>query len=207
MDRRNWNWKNCNWNWKNVDDVSPFLLFESTGDSEAINSDINMASLNTNDNNIMKVSSTSTTYEVDDAQSCCSNLSDGYSDYNNHQEYQDHQTSQENMQFLKKKSKKKDLVCPKKRWKKKQQDQLAQSSKKKEHEYSNNNIYGDYNPNYRDYNNDDDDDDDDGAIDQWTCGKMGSYVGSKQINKNKSKVEPVNEEEKDKLFWDTCLGS
>lgn len=207
MDGRNWNW-NCNWNWNNVVDVSPFLLFESTGDSEA-NSDLNMASLSTGDN--MEV----TTYEVDDAQSCCSNLSDSFCDCNHHDQDQDQDQDQEYAQCSKKKSKKKDQdypKCPKKRCKKKDQE-YAQCSRKKEHEYAN---YDGYNPNYRDYNynDDDDDDEDDGAIDQdWTCGKMGFVVSKqkqKQNKKNKSKVstvEPVKEEEKDKLFWDTCLGS
>lgn len=159
-------------NWKNLHgliDISPFLLFESTGDSEK-DSEINMCSVN-NDN--MEVS-----YDngVDDAQSCCSDSSEIFNNDRGD--------------------------CFKEYLNGKKSDQ------KRMHGYDNS-------PKYRDHRNEfdeDEDDDDDGAINQYCRSRKKGFVFSRtQKKKSKgcvdSKMEPIKKEEKDKLFWDTCLAS
>lgn len=96
-----------NWDWHNVVDVSPFLLYESTGDSEA-NSEMNMESLEIKN------------YEADDALSCCS---DSYDTASFGKYYSDR--DKECSQSSKKKTKKKEehyARCVKKKPKKKEQD-------------------------------------------------------------------------------------
>lgn len=154
MDWRNWN--------NNVVDVSSFMLFESTGDSEA-DSDLNMVANSLSDDNM------GVTYEVDDALSCCSDSCESsVRDYND-----DHD------------------------------QEYAQFSNKKEQHY-------DYNPRYRDRNDDEEEEDKDDAIDQdWTSGKEGFVLARKKKSNvyEDSTMEPMKKEEKDKLFWETCLAS
>ena len=155
-------------NWKNLHgliDISPFLLYESMGDSEK-DSDLNMSSFDDNNTELTHA------HDVDDAQSCCSDSSEIY---NNDRS----ESLKENL-----------------------------NSKKSDQQR----MHGDheYNPNYREIN-DDDDEEDDGAINQYCGISKKGFVFSRSQKKNKgcvgSKMEPMKKEEKDKLFWDTCLAS
>ncbi|KAL8087698.1 hypothetical protein AgCh_037738 [Apium graveolens] len=157
-------------NWKNLHgliDISPFLLFESTGDSEK-DSEINMYSV---DNNNMEVSYGN---EVDDALSCCSDPPEIFKNDRGD--------------------------CFKEYLNGKKSDQERMHG----HEY---------NPKYRDrYDYDEDEDDeDDGAINQYCKSSKKGCVFSRTLKKSKgcvdSKMEPIKKEDKDKLFWDTCLAS
>lgn len=83
-------------------------------------------------------------------------------------------------------------------------DDHDQESKKKEQNYA----HYDYNTRYKD----DEDDDDDAAIDQdWTStGKEGfvfARMNKSHVYEDSTMVEPMKKEEKDKLFWETCLAS
>ncbi|KAK1354078.1 hypothetical protein POM88_047334 [Heracleum sosnowskyi] len=158
-------------NWKNLHglvDISPFLLFESTGDSEK-DCEINMYSV---DNDNMEVSCDN---EVDDAQSCCSDSSEIFKNDRGD--------------------------CFKEYLNGKKSDQERMHG----HEYS---------PKCRNPNefDEDEDDDDDGAINQYCRSSKKGFVFSRSQKKSKqgcvdSKMEPIKKEEKDKLFWDTCLAS
>lgn len=107
-----------NWDWHNVVDVSPFLLYESTGDSEA-NSEMNMENLEIKN------------YEADDALSCCS---DSYDATSFGKYYNDR--DKECAQSSKKKSKNKEECYAR---------CLKKKSKKKEQDYGYNPIYRDCN--------------------------------------------------------------
>lgn len=156
-------------NWKNLHgliDISPFLLYESTGDSEK-DCDLNTYSVS-NDN--MKVSCDN---EVDDAQSCCSDSSEIFNNDRG--------------------------------------DRLKECLKSKKSDHKR--MHGhEFNPKYREHEDEDDDDDDDDEINQYcrNSTKKG-FVFSRTQKKSKgcvdSKMEPIKKEEKDKLFWDTCLAS
>lgn len=157
--------------WKNLHgyiEVSPFMLFESTGDSEE-DSDLNNSSLD--DGNIQV-----TNYdEVDDAQSCCSDPSEICNAHDNDQ-FQGYSYSKK-------------------------------TDRKRVHVSDYNNC------NYRHHNEYDEDelDDDDGAVDQECSSRNVGFLFSRAPKKCKvyidSEMEPVKKEEKDKLFWDTCLAS
>lgn len=141
--------------WKNLHgyiEVSPFMLFESAGDSEE-GSDLNSCSVV--DDNV----DVTCDGDVDDAQSCCSNPSEICSGFD--------------------------------------KDQL------REYSYSNKVD--------RKRMHDEDEDDDDGSVNQECSIRNEGFVLLRTHKKCKvyvdSNIESLMKEEKDKLFWDTCLAS
>lgn len=160
-----------NRDWHNMIDITPFLRYESTADSDQVNCDLNMDHAEVDHAEVKN-------WEVDDALSCCS---DSYDNKN----YGDHDEGR--AQPSKKESKKKEKCYA---------AFLKKKSKKKEQDLG-------YNPNYIYCN--DDDNEGDGSINQVSSSCRNIGYGASSKHKKKSSKAYAQEEENDKLFWDTCL--
>ncbi|KAK1357017.1 hypothetical protein POM88_050273 [Heracleum sosnowskyi] len=166
-----------NWDWHNMVDISPFLRYESTGDSDQVNCDLNM------DHAEIKNS------EADDAFSCCS---DSYNNTTFNKNYVDH--DEERAQSSKKKTKKKEESYA---------AFLKKKSKKKEQDLRYNPNCTDCN----DDGDEDDGSINQVSSSCGNIGYVASSQHKKKSGKSNvlhgSSMEP--KEDNDKLFWDTCL--
>ncbi|KAL1827403.1 hypothetical protein ACET3Z_005815 [Daucus carota] len=167
-----------NWDWHKVVDISPFLRYEATGDSDQVNNDLNMDHAEGGN------------YEADDALSCCS---DSYDNTIFNRSY-NRDREEEGARRLKTKSMKKEecyATCHKKKSRKKEQDLWYNPDCRNCNDDGDDEDDGSINQVRRSCGNR-------GYVassQQEKSGKSNALEGSS--------MEP--KVENDKLFWDTCL--
>lgn len=166
-----------NWDWHSMVDISPFLRYESTGDSDQVHSDLNM------DHAEVK------TYEADDALSCCS---DSYDNTTFNKNYRDHDDERAERSKSSKKKEKCHATFLKKKKSKEQEQELGYNPNCRD---------------CNDDDDEDDGSINQVSSSCRNIGYVASSQQKKKnSNPNAfdgSSMEP--KEENDKLFWDTCL--